>query len=77
MGVNKRRILMKSFVTSQLSSYPLIWAFHSRNMKNRIYTIPEKTLRLEYDKSQHLKRQKKDKRHHYGTESISCLAPKL
>ena len=77
MGVNKRRILMKSFVTSQLSCYPPIWTFHSRNMENRIYTIHEKTLRLEYDESQHLKRQKKRQRHHYGTESISCLAPKL
>ena len=46
-------------------------------MKNRIYTIHEKTLRLEYDESQHLKRQKKRQRHHYGTESMSCLVPKL
>ena len=29
MNIQKRRAIMKSFVTSQFSYYPLIWMFHS------------------------------------------------
>ena len=36
MDLNKRRSLMKAFITSQFSYCPLIWMFHSRNLNNKI-----------------------------------------
>ena len=39
MNIQKRRTIMKSFVTSQFSYCPLIWMFHSRRLnKNKLYT---------------------------------------
>ena len=40
MTLNKRRILMKSFITSQFNYCPLIWMIHNRglNKKLTIYT---------------------------------------
>ena len=38
MGITKRRIIMKSFITSQFSYCPLIWMFHSRVL-NRNYEL--------------------------------------
>ena len=46
MNFEKRRSLMKTFVISQFNYCPLIWKFHSRSLKNRIYTIHDGTLRL-------------------------------
>ena len=40
---NKIRLLMKSFIKSTFSYYPLIWMFHNRNMENR---IQERVVRL-------------------------------
>ena len=54
MDTNKRRILLKSFITSQFSYCPLIWMFHSRTMEHRINKIHERALRLVYDQSQEL-----------------------
>jgi len=54
MDTNKRRILMKSFITSQFSYCPLIWMFHSKTMEHRINKIHERALRLVYDQSQEL-----------------------
>ena len=34
--LNKRRNLMKAFITSQFSYCPLIWMFYSRNLNNKI-----------------------------------------
>ena len=48
MNTNKRRVLMKAFITSQFSYCPLVWMFHSRTMNNRINTLHEKALRLVY-----------------------------
>ena len=41
MELNKRRILMKAFITSQFSYCPLTWIFHSRNLTRQLtrYTI--------------------------------------
>ena len=46
MDLPKRNVLMKAFITSQFSYYPLIWMFHSRALKNRINNIHERALRL-------------------------------
>ena len=48
MDLNKRRNLMKAFITSQFSYCPLIWIFHSRNLNNKINRIHERALRLVY-----------------------------
>ena len=40
-GISKIRILIKSFITSHLSCYPLKWMLHSRNMESRISEIKE------------------------------------
>ena len=48
MDLNKRRSLMKAFITSQFSYCPLIWMFHSRNLNNKINRIHEQVLRLVY-----------------------------
>ena len=48
MDLNKRRSLMKAFITSQFSYCPLIWMFHSRNLNNKINRVHERALRLVY-----------------------------
>ena len=48
MNTNKRQVLMKAFITSQLSYCPHVWTFHSRTMNNIINSLHEKALRLVY-----------------------------
>ena len=48
MNIQKRRTIMKSFVTSQFSYCPLIWMFHSRHLNNKINSIHERALRIIY-----------------------------
>ena len=48
MDLNKRRNLMKAFITSQFSYCPLIWMFHSLSLNNKINRIYERALRLFY-----------------------------
>ena len=48
MDLDKRRNVMKAFVTSQFSYCTLIWMFHSRNLNNKINRIQERALRLVY-----------------------------
>ena len=48
MNIQKRRTIMKSFVTSQFSYCPLIWMFHSRHLNNKINSIHERALRITY-----------------------------
>ena len=48
MSLNKRRLLMKTFVESQFNYCPLIWMFHSRRLNNKINNVHEKTLRIVY-----------------------------
>ena len=48
IDLNKRRNLMKAFITSQFSYCLLIWMFHSRNLNNKINRIHERALRLVY-----------------------------
>ena len=47
MNLNKRRKLMKAFITSQFSYCALIWMFHSSNL-NKINRKHERALRLIY-----------------------------
>ena len=39
MNLPKRRMIMKSFITSQFGYCPLIWMFHSRALNNKINSI--------------------------------------
>ena len=48
MDLNKRRNLMKAFISSQFSYCHLIWMFHSRSLNNKINRIHERALRLVY-----------------------------
>ena len=52
MDLPKRKVLMKAFITSQVSYCPLIWMFHSRTLNNRINNIHERALRLTYKDNQ-------------------------
>ena len=51
MDQNNRRMLLRVFIISQFSYYPLVWMFHSQNTKNRDNKIHERALRLVYDNS--------------------------
>ena len=51
MNAQKRRAIMKSFVTSQFSYCPLIWMFHNRRLNNKINSIHETALRMTYQDS--------------------------
>ena len=48
MCTNKKRVLMKAFIESQLSYCSLIWMFHSRSVKNKINHLHERSLRVVY-----------------------------
>ena len=48
LDIQKRRTLMKSFITSQFGYCPLIWMFHSRHLNNKINKIHERALRITY-----------------------------
>ena len=47
VNTNKRRVLMKAFITSQFSYCPHVWMFHSRTMNNRINTLYEKVFKTQ------------------------------
>ena len=47
-NMQKRRIIMKSFVTSQFGYCLLIWMFHSRRLNNKVNSIHERALRITY-----------------------------
>ena len=46
MPLEKRRIVMKTFIESQFNYCPLIWMFHSRTINNKINRLHERTLRI-------------------------------
>ena len=48
MGINKRLILMKSYIFSQFNYCPLVWMCHSRSLNNKINRIQERALRIVY-----------------------------
>ena len=51
MNFSKRRMIMKSFITSQFGYCPLIWMFHSRTLNNKINAIHERALRITFKDS--------------------------
>ena len=48
MDIQKRKSIMKSFITFQFGHCPLVWVFHSRSLNNRINSIHERALRVTY-----------------------------
>ena len=48
MPLEKRRIVMKTFIESQFNKCPLIWIFLSRNINNKINRLHERALRIVY-----------------------------
>ena len=48
MIIQKRRIIMKSFVASQFGYCPLFWMFHSRRLNNKVNSIHERAPRITY-----------------------------
>ena len=48
INMQKRRIIMKSFVTFHFGYCLLVWMFHSRRLNNKINYIHERTLRITY-----------------------------
>ena len=49
MNFKQRRLVMRSFISSQFGFCPLVWMFHSRRLNNRINSIHERSLRVVYD----------------------------
>ena len=49
MTIEKRRIIMKTFINSHFNYCPLVWMFHSRSLNNRINRIQERALRIVYN----------------------------
>ena len=48
MSLNKRRLLVKTFVESQFNHCPLIWMFRSRCLNKKINNVYKKVLRIIY-----------------------------
>ena len=44
MPLQKRKVLMNAFFTSQFSYCPLTWMFHSRKLNNKISSLHERCL---------------------------------
>ena len=52
MRLEKRKTVMKTFVTFQCGYCPFVWMFHSRGLNNKIIFLHERALRITYgDKS--------------------------
>ena len=49
MNTDKKRVIMKSFITSHFNYCPLIWMLHSRLLNTRINKIHERALRIVYN----------------------------
>ena len=48
MNIQKRRRIMKSFVTSQFGYCPLIWMLNSSRLNNKINSVHKRALRITY-----------------------------
>ena len=48
MSLEKRRIVITTFVESQFNYRPLIWMLHSRTLNNKINRLHERSLRIVY-----------------------------
>ena len=56
MSLEKRSIVMKTFIESQFNYCPLIWIFHSWTINNKTNRLLERALRIVYSTSNHLLR---------------------
>ena len=48
INLQKRRVIMKSFIISQFGYCPLSWMFHIKRLNNKINSIHERALRVTY-----------------------------
>ena len=48
MCLEKRKTVMKAFVTSQFGYCPLVWMFHSRGLNKKINPLHERELKITY-----------------------------
>ena len=48
MNFDKKRILLKIFITSQFNYCPLAWMCYSRGLNNRINNLHERAVRIAY-----------------------------
>ena len=48
MTLQKRRLLMSSYITSQFNYCPLVWKIHNKKLNKKINKIHEKALRIVY-----------------------------
>ena len=46
MNIQKKKVLIKAFLTAQYSYFPLIWMLHSRKLINEINKLHEHCLRI-------------------------------
>ena len=77
MTIDKRKIILNSFITAQFNYCPLIWMWHSRTLNNKINRILEWALRIVYNgyKSNFkevLERDHSFKIHERIVQAISC-----
>ena len=49
LTIDKRKILLNSFITAQFNYCPQIWMCHSRSLNNKINRIQERALRIVYN----------------------------
>ena len=77
--MDKKRMLMNSFFSSQFSYCPLVWMFHSRTTNSQINRLHERCLRLIYsDKMSSFENLlKKDKSVTVHTRNPQILATEL
>ena len=79
MSLQKRRTIIKSFVTSQFSYCPLIFMFRSRRLNNKINSMHERALRITYqdNKSTFHKLLNKDNSIAINHRNLQVLATKM
>ena len=82
MSLEKRRIVMKTFVESQFNYCFLIWMSHSRTLNNKINRLHERALRIfhsDYKSSFHtlLEKDGSFSIHHRNIQSLAIEIYKL
>ena len=48
MCLEKRKTVMKAYITSQFGYCPLVWMFHSKSLNSKINSLHERALRITY-----------------------------
>ena len=79
MCLEKRKTVIKAYITSQFGYCPLIWMFHNRSLNNKINSLHERALRITYgDRSSSLENLlKKDNSVSTHHRNIQVLATKM